>query len=199
MIRRAVLILAIGSASCLGPRSDASTFYVLSATATPAPAGSSMAVILGLGPVTLPGYLDRSEVVTRLSANQLSVSQVERWAQPLDESVVRALEMNLNRLVRPDGIVGYPWYASEGVVYGVEIDFTRLEADSTGRVTIAADWAVMNGDREETLYRDQSTLSEPANGPTAEAAVAAMSRALAQLSEQIAANLRRVHSGAGGR
>ncbi len=183
----------LAASACFGPRADPSTFYVLSAVAPPAAANNSIPVVLGLGPVTLPAYLDRSELVTRVGENQLAVSPTERWAEPLDGSVVHTLEANLEALLRPEEILAYPWYASAGVVYGVEVDFTRLEADGTGTVTLEAEWAITTGDHEETLHRDRSSLTEAAAGPNADAAVAAMSRALSRLSEQIAAGLRSVH------
>ena len=112
MIRRWVLVLAVGAAACLGPRPDPSTFYVLSAAATPAETVRPLNAKVGLGPVSLPDYLDRSELVTRLSDNQLAVSATERWAEPFEASLLRALGSNLDRLLRPEGRVDYPWYRS---------------------------------------------------------------------------------------
>lgn len=183
------LVLVVTSVGCLGPRADPSTYFVLTPV-TGAESGAPLAITLGVGPVTLPGYLDRSELVTRLSENQLAVSEVERWAEPLPASVSRAFTDNLVRLMRPDDYVVYPWYESAGVDYAVAVDLSRFEADSTGLVTLEASWWVRSGDGNETLRQDASLIQEGAGGLGTDRAVAALSTALARLAEEIAAAVR---------
>ncbi len=195
MMRRLVLVVALVAAGCLGPRADPSTFFLLTSTAGPSGIQAPLAARLGLGPITLPGYLDRSEIVTRLSENQLAVSGIERWAEPLRDNVSRALSENLVHRLRPDDYVPYPWYESAGVDYGVAVELTRFEADSTGSVTLSADWRITSGDPQQTLYRGESLIQESASGAATDRSVAALSRALARLCDEIAAEVRRIHSG----
>ncbi len=193
MIRRAALLSVLAATACLGPRPDASTFYVLSSMASPAAQVSPLDVTLGVGPVVIPDYLDRSELVTRLSEHQLALSPTARWAEPLDVGVVRVLHSNLARLLQPDEIVGFPWYASQAVTYGIAIEFTRLEADASGAVEVDAAWTIASGDHEEVFDRGEATLREPGGGVTTEASVAALSRALEALAARISAQLRDLH------
>ena len=194
MMRRLLPIVALVAAGCLGPRADPSAFFLLTATAGPGGIRAPLAVTLGLGPVTLPGYLDRSELVTRVSENQLVVSEVERWAEPLRDNVLRAVSENLVHLLQPDDYVTYPWYESAQVDYGVAVAITRFEADSTGAVTLEADWRITSGDPQETLYRGESLIQENANGAATDQSVAALSRALARLCDEIAAEVRRIQA-----
>ena len=192
MIRRVLPILTLVVAGCLSPRTDLSTFFLLTSTAAPGTIGTPLAGTLGLGPVTLPGYLDRSELVTRLSENQLAVSEIERWAEPLRDNVLRALSENLVRMLRPDDYVSYPWYESARVDYGVSVEFTRFEADSTGSVTLDADWRITSGHPQVTLYRGESLIQESTSAATTDRSVAALSRALARLCDEIAREVRRL-------
>jgi len=78
-------LCAIMVAGCLSPRKDDSKFYVLSPVGgDSSTAASSRQILLGLGPVKLPDYLDRKEVVTRFGPNRVELSSVDRWAEPLD-------------------------------------------------------------------------------------------------------------------
>lgn len=203
MTRRLLLVVALAAAivaeGCLGPRADQSTYFLLTSTAVPGEIPAPLSARLGLGPVTLPGYLDRSELVTRVSENQLAVSDIERWAEPLRDNVLRALSQNLVRLLRPNDYVPYPWYESAAVDYGVAVDLTRFEADSTGSVTLDADWRITSGDPQETLYRGDSLIREAANGAGTDRLVAALSRALTRLCDEIAAEVRRIHTASGSR
>jgi uncharacterized lipoprotein YmbA len=70
-MRRLLMAGSLVLAACLGPRADMSAFYVLSVPPEPT-AQDSLPVVLGLGPVTLPGYLDRSQIVIRMSENQVA-------------------------------------------------------------------------------------------------------------------------------
>ncbi len=194
MIRRLILLVPLVASGCLGPRADPSTFFVITATAAPATSSAPLAVTLGLGPLTLPGYLDRSELVTRLSENQLAVSEIERWAESFPDNVLRAMSDNLVRLLRPDDHVTYPWYESSQVDYGVAVDVRRFEADSTGSVTLAAAWRITSGEPGVTLYRGESLIQENASGATTDESVAALSRALARLCDEIAVGVRRLHA-----
>jgi uncharacterized lipoprotein YmbA len=46
----------------------------------------SAQISLGVGPVRLPGYLDRREILTRVAQSRLDVSQNDRWGGPQDEN-----------------------------------------------------------------------------------------------------------------
>ncbi len=199
MMRRLLPTVALVAAGCLAPRADPSAFFLLTASAGPGGIRAPLAVTLGLGPVTLPGYLDRSELVTRVSENQLAVSEVERWAEPLRDNVLRAVSENLVHLLQPDDYLTYPWYESAQVDYGVAVAITRFEADSTGAVTLDADWRITSGDPQETLYRGESLIQESTSGATTDRSVAALSRALARLCDEIAREVRRLDQGRGPR
>ncbi len=193
MIRRALLVTVLGAAACLGPRTDPATYYVLSPGQ--GDAGEPLPIQLGVGPVTVPGYLARSELVTRVSENRLSVSETERWAEPLEEGVARALSAGLRRRLGPDRVVPYPWYASDGIDYGVSVEITRFEASSPSTVVLAATWRVEDGEGGEALEGDDSVIEVATDGPTGDASVAALSGALDALAAEIAGAVRRAHAG----
>jgi len=63
---------------------------------------------LGVGPVTLPRYLERTNIVTRRGM-EMEVAEFDRWVEPLSESVPRAIAANLTTLLRTERIVVFPW------------------------------------------------------------------------------------------
>jgi uncharacterized lipoprotein YmbA len=194
----ALVVVWLTATSCLGPRSDPSTFFVLSATVAPA-AEDPVPVTLGLGPVTLPGYLTRSEIATRVSDNQLAYAETARWAEPLTDSVIRSLRENLVRLLRPERVILHPWYLSEGVDYEIAIDIARLESDTTLRsATLIATWSVNRVDGTAHTERGQSRITEDVTAAGTEASVAALSRAVARLSEEVATGVRRASQASSG-
>ncbi len=188
-----VVPLLLVPAACLGPRADPSSFFVLSPAAVPAAGSAPLAVTLGLGPISLPGYLGRSEIAIRETEHRLAYAATDRWAEPLRDNLERVLARNLVRLLQPNHLAVHPWHASEGVEYGVAVDITRFEADGDGTtVTLEATWRV-DRVRGGPGLRRSSLIREASGGVGTEASVAALSRALARLADDVAIAVRQVH------
>ena len=81
----ALLALAAGCA-----RTPPAQYYLLQAPAATT-VGTASGPRIGLGPVRLPEYLDRPQIVSWASATRLELSNSHRWAEPLQQSVARAL------------------------------------------------------------------------------------------------------------
>ncbi len=126
----------IGGCAAFAPRADPSSFYILGAlpeadfAADKNTAGVKANFSLGLGPIELPGYLDRLQIATRTSTNRLSYSETERWAAPLAESFSRVLAQNISHLLNPARVIHFPWQNSETPDFQVKIEVLQFEADS---------------------------------------------------------------------
>ena len=74
----------------------------------------------------------------------------------------------------------------------VEVDFARFDATEAGEVKLDARWRVYRGDNETLVASGRSLIAEQgAAVPDYDAIVAAMSRAVGQLSSEIATRHRR--------
>jgi uncharacterized lipoprotein YmbA len=188
-MRRFALLGVALLAGCLGPRQDTSAFFLLSPVPPPA-AEAPVPVAIGVGPVAIPGYLDRPQVVVRLSDNEIALSDADRWAEPLAANIARTLVENLAALLPGSSYVTFPWYASEEPDLALALEFRRFEADASGAVTLEATWSLARAGAR--VDGGTALIAEAADGPGRAAAVAAHSRALAELSRQIAVAVRRV-------
>jgi len=142
-------------------------------------------VLVGLGPIKMPAYLDRQEVVTRVAPNRLELSGQDRWAEPLDSDFTRVLAQNLSSDLGTQRITFYPWYNTTLVDYQVKINVYRFESDKDGKVDLTAHWQVLSGTGKLLIVRDSSYTETAKPGDAADSA-AAMSRALGRLSRDIA-------------
>jgi uncharacterized lipoprotein YmbA len=185
----AVLLPACGS---FDPKPDPSRFFTLSplfqseldAAKTP---GSVLGISLGVGPVTLPGYLDREEIVVRIAQNRLRLLEHDRWAEPLEENIARVVSQNIAHLVRAERIHVYPWPIDRKPVYQVEIDVLRFEPDGDHQAQLSTRWVVRNTSRKDRIRYRETRLSRPVPIGSTEASVAALSETLAELSREVAA------------
>ncbi len=59
----------------------------------------SPCISIGIGPVKIPEYLDRSGIVTQVTLHELMVGDLNKWAEPLEENLPRVLADNLSSLL----------------------------------------------------------------------------------------------------
>jgi uncharacterized lipoprotein YmbA len=182
------LVLA-GLAACAGPTRPTS-FYTLAGPA-PAPVGTARkprgGLVVGLGPVTLPPYLDRPDIVTRASDNEMRLADFHKWAEPVEPMLTRLLAEDLYALLDARDVIPLPQRREVAFDRVVEVDVVRFDADQAGQVVLDARWRIYAGDGERLLTSGRSVLAEAgAPVPDYDAIVAAMSRAVGRLGEEIA-------------
>jgi len=185
----AAFLLVASACSILPPQTDHSRYFVLeplSGSDTPANGSShSQNLTVGLGPITIPLYLDRPEVLTRLSETEFSVSDTDRWAEPLDASVSRVLAQDLSSDLPSVQIVPYPWSHKTQIDYRVSVDFRRLERTADGKAEVQAVWTINKGVSNKLMRRGITTSSALA-GDDQRSASAALSQGISQVSREIA-------------
>lgn len=184
MNRIFILLTALLFVSCAQPDKK---FYVLTASGA-APAGGGIGI--GVGPVTLAEYIDRPNLVIQQAANQLAVSEDNRWAGDLSASIARVTAVNLGRELKTGNVRTYPWQRDEEIRYQVTLDIRQLHSSEDGYAIIEAGWrAYALPDR--TLKVSSTFVDrEPLASDGYNAMVAAQSRLLARMADKIAGSLR---------
>jgi uncharacterized protein len=190
-----LLILCLIPAGCfsLNPQPDPSRFFALASLPRmeqPArDAAAASALVLGIGPVKFPGYLDRQQLVTRISQNRFAVAENDRWAEPLEENFSRVLSQNLSILLHTDRMVTYPWERNQRPTYQVQVEVLRFEPNAEQLVELWARWIILD-DAKKPIGMKESFLTQPTGDKSTEASVAAMSEVVGSLSQEIAASIR---------
>ncbi|HEX6767977.1 MAG TPA: PqiC family protein [Candidatus Binatia bacterium] len=187
------ILLGLSLAGCgnLSPRPDPSRFYTLTAIAQPGAAVTEVSsnpggISLGIGPIRLPGYLDRQEIVTRVSPNRIDLSENDQWAEPLEANFSRVLGQNLAVLLPVGRLVFFPWESTRSPAYQVEVEVLRFEANAAGDVEMSARWVVLETSKKLPLRSGETLLSRQRAVKSTDAAVAALSETLGDLSREIA-------------
>jgi uncharacterized lipoprotein YmbA len=186
-------LIALFFAGCgtFSARPDPSRFFTLSALAQaegaiPKESNNAERMLLGIGPIKFPGYLDRQELVVRSAQNRFEVSENDRWAEPLEENFTRVLSRNLSALLRTDRIVSYPWPNDRRPNYQVEVEVLRFEANGASDAQLSARWVIVDGNNKKPVNLTVSHLTRPAKEKSSDGTVAALSEALGDFSREIA-------------
>lgn len=184
-----IVIASLGFLSACGTPVQ-ERYYLLSPDDVSAPAGAARTAVIGVGPISIPGHLDRSQIVTRSSDNRLVINQFDRWAEPLDENIQRVLIENLDHRLNPQRIETFPWNSRDGVVWQIVVDLGRFERQPDGSVQIAARWKIVNFNSGEVAVSERFSDSVIPKDATTGATVAAMSDLLGRLGDSIARSYR---------
>jgi uncharacterized protein len=187
----ALLVLAGGCRLLPEARPEPTRFYTLALVVPPPPHGRAAPLALGLGPIVFPSYLDQSQLVRRLDDERVAYAPADRWAGPLRQQFERALVLRLMAALDTDDVSTFPWWHGRHIDAAVRLTLLAFEPDSNGTARLDALWKVTSGARDDLLATGQTTIREPIDAGGAEAAVAALDRALEQLAQAIAADVRR--------
>jgi uncharacterized lipoprotein YmbA len=179
------LMLLSGCAS-----TEPSRFYTL----TPMP-GSNAEVLtetvaqnlsVGVGPISMPDYLDRQQIVTSSNQNEIKMSEFDRWAGSLEDSLARVLSENLSVLLSTDSVFLFPWRGAITVDYHIGVEVIQFDGELGGNALLIARWGIFSPKEKKVLLVKKSSFTEPAGEKGYEALVAAQSRALMHLSRDMA-------------
>lgn len=178
----AALILVAG---CAGGGTPIVYYTLQSSTLAPAMAASK-AVEIGVGPVMLPDYLDRSALVTRISPNQLSIHQGHQWAGSLQDEILRVVSANLTSACPGVTVLPHPWSGSDPPMVRFRISILSFEGHPGGAVDLKVSWYVEDKRTDQAPLRRETQVRCSVNGDDLEAYAAAMGQALAGLTREMA-------------
>ncbi len=199
---RSGLVMSLMLAGCVGSTPPARFF-----TLTPEIDESERASVyigvetVGVGPIELPRYLIRPQMVSRAEGNRLVVDEFARWGDTLDLQLGRIVTRNLALLCGDTLVLPFPWRTDFEPDLRIIADVTRFEAIDTGVVHFDIRWAVTNVSTREAVsihdsnYRSSVDPADPASIATAMSEVAAefsreAAAALAEAAEGLRAEAR---------
>jgi len=152
--------------------------------------GDTLAI--GVGPVEFPKFLDRPQIVTRISQHRVEVSEFHRWAGSFSEDFLRVLAKNISMLLPKDRVAAYPWTDQFSPTYRIQLTVEQFDGRFGGGVVLNVTWSVWNQkDTNEPVIK-HTLIKEPVSAEDYESLVAAQSRAIGTLSRVIVDEIERV-------
>jgi uncharacterized lipoprotein YmbA len=191
LLTTAVVLAAALANGCAS--SPQASFYTLSPeraqeqteTGTPAPT-TTWAIVMGA--VTVSEIDDRPQFVRRVDVNRITLDEFSRWAEPLKSQIRRVIAADL-AVQFPGALVSaYPQNVDPELTYIVSIDVESFESGPEA-ASVSVLWSV-KPPKEGKPVSGRTVVSEPTGTQGNDALVAAHSRAMATVSNAIAAAIR---------
>lgn len=159
------------------------SFYTLSSESVPT-ADAKASYTIAVGPLSLPGMLDRPQLVVRVDANRVEIDEFHRWAGPLQQELVRVVAENVGQALGVPTVLTSTQAGAGSADYRVALDVQRFDTSPGSGVTIEAAWTVRG--KSGSQKAGHAMVQEPVATKDYDALVAAHSRALARISRDIA-------------
>ena len=184
MRRTAALVLLATVAAC--GSSPAAQFFTLDAVRPVSASAGNTGVPLKLVAVHIPALLDRQEMVREGAGGTLSVNDEHRWGAPFDDMVRRVLTQDLAARLPKDMVV-FPEQPAPDSTNALVVDILEFQGDTFGAVTFDGSWSILRKGSDNAVVSHQVHLRDAGTGSSYKGEVAAMSRILGLLADQIAA------------
>jgi uncharacterized protein len=177
---------------CVGSSRTARFYTLAPLESRDAPASSGTNSTLALGPVEIPEYLEREQIVTRTGANELVLADFDRWGGSLEREISRALVATLADRLASRNIRVAAWRSvtpppvTSG--YRAAVSISRFDGVLGQSVVLNGRWELIaeRGTKADSLAVREATVTEKIDGESYEALVAAMQRALVRFGQEMA-------------
>ncbi|MFA7553058.1 MAG: PqiC family protein [Spongiibacteraceae bacterium] len=141
------LILLVACSS-----SPTTRYYLLQPLSSP-PAQSSIttATVIGLGPIEIAEYLSKPQLLKTNGSYQLNYSDFDRWAEPIEQGILRVLQQNLSILRNNSPVYPFPWRRDEQPPIAIRCHILALDVNQNNQALLKVDWRLVNTSTGEKL------------------------------------------------
>ena len=153
------------------------------------PVGAHPELALGIGPITIPDSLKRSQIVTRVDGNQYQFNEFNRWAGVMEKDFLTVAGDNLGMLLGTENIGYFPWQPAFTPGYRVVIDIQRFDGSLAGEAVLEVRWSFIGSSGTEMLTSGRSVYRMPVAESGYAGLVRAESQLVAELCKELAVTL----------
>ena len=143
-------------------------------------------VIVGVGPINIPEYQNRPQIVTQDKEKMLKFAQFDRWGESLDLGLTRLIGEDLTAMLPGAKFALYPWDSSIAVKYQVVIEIVQLDSELDKDLFVVAQWLVIDAQNTKTMIMKRSEFRQPITPQSYSGLAKTLSTACGSLSSEIA-------------
>jgi len=190
---RGVVCFALVISGCISlpnsPISPTPRFYMLSAINQPEVSKKihiTPGVIIGVGPVKIPEYLNRPQMVTKDKQGILKFDEFDRWGESLNLGIARLMREALTVMLPGAKLTLNPWDPSMAVKYQVLVEIVQLDSDLDREMSFVVQWTVIDVQNSKTVIIKRSEFRTAIIPQNYSGLAKTLSTACASLSNEIA-------------
>lgn len=175
----------------LEPTPDPTRYFNLTPMAVGNATSAKPTMAIVIQPVSVPDYLKRSNIVQRKDLGELTFSEFDRWAEPVENAIARVIAVNLSSLLNSRFIRTSDQLGGHDGELKLTLTVVEFTTATNGAALFTVETKLMAVDGVGIIAATRSRLTTPPADGTFDmsANVNALSETLKQFSEQLAAQL----------
>jgi uncharacterized lipoprotein YmbA len=142
--------------------------------------------VIGIGPLKIPEYLDRPQIVTLDKNKMFQFAQFDRWGQSLDLGLASLIREDLTVIAPGIKMTLYPWNPLIAVKYQVVLEVVQMDSELDKDMFLVVQWTVIDVQNSRTVLIKRSVFRQPVTPPNYSGLANTLSTMCASLSSQIA-------------
>lgn len=146
-------------------------------------------ISLGVGPLTIPEYLDNPSIVSLTNSQRIRVAGYHAWAGDIKESMTRVLAANISASLQEKDVWAFPWDNRVRPRYQLRMVFDEFAGELGGEVELRARWTLLDLRSSEVLYLGSASFTENSLSDDMDGYVAVLNRLLNSFSSKVAGEL----------
>lgn len=139
----------------------------------------------GVGPIQLPGQLQRRQIVSSGKSQQVQVASHKVWAEGLDALLARVIAQDMAVQLQNANVWSYPW-SGQRPERQVVVSIETLSGRLGGEVVLAAKWKLFGDSGRTEQTAGHVYLTQQATDNSYDAYVATINGLVHDLATQIA-------------
>jgi len=143
-------------------------------------------VIIAIGPIKIPEYQDRPQIVTQDKNRMLTMAQFDRWGEHLDRGMSRVILENLSLMLPGANLELFPVHYAIPLSYQVLVDVVKLENDLEKEIFFVAQWSIIDLKNKKMAFTRRAEFHQPISPASYTGLADALSAICVSLSGEIA-------------
>jgi len=183
-----ILIFIVSLSGCIGGTSPETRFYLLkpiNITSDKIETTSSEQISIGIKKISLPGYIDRTQIITRTDSHLIELGDYDHWAQSLDENMMQVILEQMMSLRQDDNVVAYPWSRHQKHDIQININILRFEGQLGGLTHLKGTWMILDGRGNDIKETHRFNYTIGSESSSYESLVLSMSTLISQLTSDL--------------
>ena len=181
----AVILILLGGCGTSRP----SRFYTLNPIPIP-PEKAELSdnqnrITVGIDLNDIPEYLNKPQMAVRVSANELTLDEFNRWAEKVKDSLPKIIADNLISILPAKKFVVFSRKGILSTDYQVILNVTRFDGAPGKSVSLITQWGIFDSKKDKLILSQISDITVEIEGDDFDALAAAQSKALEILSRQM--------------
>ncbi len=164
------------------------TLHAVSPSGVSAPASEGFQKAVGVGPITLPGALERVSVVSFGAGQRMNIASHAQWSEPLATLLPRVITNNISASLGVTNVLAHPWGITHQPDIRVPIMIQQLAGPLGGDVVLHARWRVLASNAEPGIVY-QGHWVQATETESMDSYVKAINLLVNQLSEAVSSSL----------